>query len=61
MGSGLTRDGDKIGLWFSSRLIGNSFSFLKSKIKDEGESGVLGEASLVLRLSGVVKELSSER
>ena len=40
------------GLWRLSRLIGN---FLKSKISEDGESGVSGETeSLVLRLRGVV-------
>ena len=44
------------GLWRHSRLIGN---FLKSKISEDGESGVSGEASLVLRFKGVVCDASS--
>ena len=47
------------GLWLGSLLTGNNFSFLKSKIKEDGESGVLGETSLVLRLRGLCNEGSS--
>ena len=57
VGSGLILE--STGLWFGSLLTGKSFSFLKSKINEEGESGVLGETSLVLRFRGLCSEVSS--
>ena len=52
---------DLSGLAPVSLLIGNrNFSFLKSKNKDDEESGVLGDTSLVLRLRGVDRGASSE-